>query len=356
MLPPLRSLIGLAAALGLSLSACERRSEGEPGAPAAGGSEAGVVNLYTTRHYDSDQQLYEGFTRATGIRVNRIESNADMLVERMKAEGESSPADVVMMADAGALFRAQNAGLLQPTTSPVLEQRIPASLREAEGRWFGFSRRGRVIVFRKDAAPAPLRADYRDLASPKLKGEVCVRSSDNVYNLSLMAALIERWGRAEALRWARGVTANMARPPQGGDVDQIKAVAAGACDAALVNTYYYIRLARSEDPAERAAAEQTVLVFPDQDGVGAHFNISGAGVAANAPNRGNAVRFLEYLAGEEAQAIFANGNNEYPAVANAPMPEALAPFARFKADPMSVAVYGRRQAEAQAVFDEAGWR
>jgi iron(III) transport system substrate-binding protein len=350
-----RPLLALAAALSLTLAACERSAPQEGAATTAEG-EAQVLNLYTSRHYDSDRQLYDGFTEATGIRVNRIESSADLLVERLKAEGASSPADVIMMADAGALWRAQNAGLLQPTTSPILEQRIPAALREAEGRWFGFSRRGRVIVFRKDAAPAPLRADYRDLASPRLKGEVCVRSSENVYNLSLMAALIERWGRDEALRWARGVAANMARPPQGGDVDQIKAVAAGACDAALVNTYYYIRLARSEDPADRAAAEQTVLVFPDQEGAGTHVNVSGAGVAANAPHRAAAVRFLEYLASDQAQAIFAAGNNEYPAVASAPVPEPLAPFSRFKADPMSVAVYGNRQAEAQAVFDEAGWR
>ena len=341
----------------LLVAACDQRSENAPPAAGAeGASEAQVLNLYTSRHYDSDQQIYDGFTEATGVRVNRIESNADLLIERLRAEGASSPADVVMMADAGALSRAQAAGLLQPTRSPVLEQRIPAQLREAEGRWFGFSRRARGIVFRKDALPAGGKADYRDLASPKLRGEVCVRSSDNAYNLSLMGALIERWGRDAALSWARGVVANMARPPQGGDTDQIKAVAADACDAALVNSYYYIRFARSQDPAERAVAEQTVFVFPDQDGVGAHVNISGGGVAANAPHRTAAVKFLEYLAGDQAQAIFAAGNNEFPAVEGVTVPKAIADVSRFKADPMPVTVYGRRQAEAQAVFDDAGWR
>jgi iron(III) transport system substrate-binding protein len=358
----LRPLSALLAALVLGFSACSREEE----QPAAAGADqvGGVLNLYTARHYDADAQLYDGFERRTGVRVRAISNKAELLVERMRAEGASSPADVVLMADAGALWRAQEAGLLQPVQSAVLDGAIPTELRDPERRWWGFARRARVIVYARDAVPSGSEGGYADLADPRLRSRVCVRSSDNVYNLSTMAALIELWGRPQALEWARGVVRNMARPPQGGDVDQIKAVAAGACDAALVNSYYYIRLARSEDPAERQAAQRTVMVFPQQagpsatppGGAGTLVNISGGGVARHAPNRANAVAFLEYLATPEAQAILAQANNEYPAAKGAPVPEALRPYAGFKAAPLPVAVYGRRQAEAQAVFDEAGWR
>lgn len=337
-----------------SLAACERTT---PEAPAES-SGSGVLNLYTARHYDADEQLYAGFERATGVDIRTIDGGPDLLIQRMKAEGAGSPADVVLMADAGALWRAESAGLLQPIKSETLDERIPANLRDPEGRWFGFARRARVLVYSKAAAPAGGAAAYADLADPKHRGRVCVRSSDNVYNLSTLAALTEQWGRERALAWARGVVANMARPPQGGDVDQIKAVAAGQCDVALVNSYYWIRLARSSDPAEKAAADRTVMIFPEQaDGApGTLVNISGGGVAANAPNRANAVRFLEYLITPEAQAILAEANNEYPAVEGAAVPQALRPYADFRPAALSVAVYGRRQAEAQALFDEAGWR
>lgn len=258
-----RPLPALLAAAVLGLAGCGQ----EGGRPASAGADqvGGVLNLYTARHYDADRQLYDGFERRTGVRVRTIDGNADLLVERMRAEGANSPADVVLMADAGALWRAQEAGLLQPVQSAVLDGAIPAELRDPERRWWGFARRARVLVYSKAAPPpaaatpdaaadtAPDTGDrgYADLASPRLRGRVCVRSSDNVYNLSTMAALIERWGRPRALEWAQGVVRNMARPPQGGDLDQIKAVAAGACDAALVNSYYWIRLARSDDPAER---------------------------------------------------------------------------------------------------------
>jgi iron(III) transport system substrate-binding protein len=238
----------------------------------------------------------------------------------------------------------------------VLNERIPANLRHPEGRWFGFARRARVLVYSKAAAPADGQASYADLAEPRYRGRVCVRSSDNIYNLSTMAALIEVWGRERALVWARGVVANMARQPQGGDVDQIRAVAAGQCDVALANSYYWIRLARSETAGDKAAADATVMVYPEQGAGGALVNISGGGVAAKAPNRANAVRFLEYLSSPEAQAILAEANNEFPAVQGAVVPEGLRPYADFRASTLPVAVYGRRQAEAQAVFDEAGWR
>ncbi|MBW3558459.1 MAG: extracellular solute-binding protein [Proteobacteria bacterium] len=347
-------LAGLAAVLSL-LAACERRPAGT-----AQGAEAssGQLNIYTARHYDADQQLYAGFKEATGIEVRTIDGNPAQLVERMKAEGPASPADVVLMADAGALWRAEDAGLLQPTQSAVLSERIPANLRDPAGRWFGFARRARVLVFSKAVAPPDGQAAYADLADPRFRGRVCVRSSDNVYNLSTLAALTEQWGRDRASAWARGVVANMARPPQGGDIDQIRAVAAGQCDVALANSYYWIRLARSQNPADKAAADRTVMVFPEQaaGAPGALVNISGGGVAANAPNRANAVRFLEYLTSPEAQAILAEANNEYPAVQGAETPQAVRPYADFRPAALPVAVYGRRQAEAQALFDEAGWR
>lgn len=333
------------------------------GLVACGGGEGeksaapnGAINLYTARHYDADRQIYDAFTRKTGIRVNTLELAPDQLIERLKAEGAYSPADVVLMADAGALWRAQAAGLLQPAASAVLEQKIPATLREPTGLWFGFSRRARVIAYDKAAVSPSDVATYESLADPKFRRAVCVRTSDNVYNLSLMAALIEHWGRDKALAWARGVVANFARPPSGGDIDQIRAVGAGACKVALTNTYYYLRVATSADAGDKATAAKVSLSFPGQDGVGTHVNISGGGLAKHAANRDKAVQFLEFLTTDEAQAIFAGANHEYPAVAGVTPPPDVAAYANFKADPMSVEVYGRRQAEAQAVFDQAGWR
>ncbi len=340
----------LAAVLGLA--AC---GQGEQGAETAA-TDGGVVNLYTARHYDSDLMLYENFTEQTGIRINLIEGNADQLLARMQAEGESSPADVFVTADAGALWRVQNAGLLQPTQSETLNAAIPANLRDPEGRWFGFSRRARVVAY-DPAQVQPADVDtYEDLASPRFRGQLCVRSADSVYNLSLVGALIEAWGPERAQAWVEGVVANMARPPEGGDRDQIRAVAAGVCQIALTNSYYFIRLASGDDQADREIAGRLRLGFPSLDGQGAHVNISGGGVAANAPNRENAVRLLEYLASPEAQALVSQHNNEYPASPNVPAPAPVDAYADFQAHPMSVAAYGPRQAEALAMMSAAGWR
>ena len=352
MMSRLPKLLGLCAAL--ILSACGREAEDAPAAAAP--ADAGVLNLYTARHYDSDQLIYDGFKRATGITVRTIQSPPALLVEKMKAEGAASPADVVLMADAGALWRAQEAGLLQPVTTPLLERRIPAHLRDDQGRWWGFARRARVIAYAKDKVRPEEVASYRAVADPKFRGRVCVRNADNIYNLSMMAGFIERWGPEAALQWARGVVANMARPPQGGDIDQIRAVAAGACDVALANSYYFLRLANSDAAEDKAVVGEVAIAFPEQAGTGTLVNISGGGVAAHAPNKANAVKFLEYLASDEAQAIFAGANNEFPAVESVRPPEAVAAYAQFKADPLPVTVYGRRQAEAQAIFDQAGWR
>lgn len=329
------------------------------GAPSAHSAEAGAgeVNVYSSRHYQSDEKLYAGFTEETGIKVNRIEGTDDALIERIRNEGANSPADVLITVDAGRLWRAEQAGILQPVSSKMLNERIPGNLRDPSVHWFGFSQRARVIVYNKakvDDPKALIR--YEDLADPRWKGRVCIRSGSNIYNLSLMSALIEELGEEPAQRWAEGVVANFARPPQGGDTDQIKAVAAGECDVALVNTYYFVRLMRSNDPADQAIAGKLAVVFPNQPDRGTHVNISGAGVARNAPNKDQAVRFLEYLASDEAQRYFAEGNNEYPVVAGIEANEALLSLGSFKIDPINVAVYGKNQAQAQKIFDRAGWK
>jgi len=335
----------------LALTACGSK-DAEKGAAAT----AGVINLYTARHYDADEQLYSAFTKKTGISVKRIELAPDQLVERMKAEGEYSPADVILMADAGALWRAQAAGLFQPIKTATLSERIPASLHEPTGLWWGFSRRARVIAYDRASVKPEDVATYAALADPKFRKAVCVRPSDNVYNLSLMGAFIERWGRDKALAWAKGVVDNFARPPQAGDIDQIRAIAAGACKVTLTNTYYYLRIATSQNAGDRAVAAKVALAFPDDGGFGTHVNVSGGGVAAHAPNKDNAVQFLDFLASDEAQHIFAGANHEFPAVETVEPPADVAAIASFKADPMSVAIYGQRQGEAQAVYEQAGWR
>lgn len=319
-------------------------------------ADAGVVNLYTARHYDSDLRLYETFTEQTGIRVNRIEGNADQLIARMTSEGDASPADVFIAADAGALWRAQEAALFQPANSTTLQTAIPANLRDPEGRWFGLNRRARIVAY-DSARVRPEEIDtYEDLASPRFRDRLCVRSADSVYNLSLVGALIEAWGPEKTGEWVRGVVANMARPPEGGDRDQIRAVGAGVCEIALTNSYYYIRLASGDDEGDREITQRVRLAFPSLDGRGAHVNISGGGVAANAPNRENAVRLLEFLGSAEAQTMVSAANNEFPASPDVPAPAPVDAYADFTAHPMPVSAYGPRQAEAQSLMSAAGWR
>ncbi len=316
-----------------------------------------VLNLYSSRHYQTDEALYTGFTQNTGIRIHRIEAPEDALIERLRNEGASSPADVLVTVDAGRLWRAEQAGLLQPVKSAELDRRIPAHLRHPDGLWFGFSTRARVIVLNKEAVrPGEIRS-YEDLAATKWKGKVCMRSSSSIYNLSLGAALIAHLGEQKTEDWARGVSANFARSPKGGDTDQIKAVAAGECALTLANTYYYARLARSHKADERDAVAKTAVVWPNQDGRGTHINISGAGVLKHAPHRAEAIRFLEYLASDEAQRYFADGNNEYPAVATTKTDNpALAALGTFTPDTLNVSTLGRNQPAAQKVYDRAGWR
>jgi len=314
-----------------------------------------VVNLYSSRHYQTDEALYNNFTRQTGIRINRIEGTEDALLERLKNEGPNSPADVLITVDVARLWRAQQMNLLQPVKSAVLDQRIPAHLREPGGHWFGFSKRARVIVYNKQAVnPADVQS-YEDLADPRMKGKVCTRSLGHVYNLSLMSALIDNLGEAKAQEWAQGIKTNLAREPKGGDTDQIKSVAAGECQVAISNTYYYVRLSSSKKPDEQAVSQKVGVIFPNQKSFGTHINISGGGLLRHAPNRENAIRFLEYLASDEAQSYFANGNNEWPAVPGIRLDNpALASLGRFKEDRLNVGTLGKNQPLAQKIFNVAG--
>lgn len=316
-----------------------------------------VLNLYSSRHYQTDEALYAGFTKQTGIRINRIEAAEDPLIERIRSEGERSPADVLVTVDAGRLWRAEQLGLFQPVKSAVLESRIPENFREPGGRWFGFSLRARVIAYNKSKVRPGEIATYEDLADPKWKGRVCMRSSSNIYNLSLMGALINHLGEQKAEQWARGVHANLAQQPKGGDTDQLKAVASGACDVTISNQYYYARLARSSKPDEREVAGKLGVLFPNQGTTGTHVNVSGAGVMKNAPNREAAIKFLEYLASDEAQRYFAEGNNEWPVVAGVELDNpVLASFGDFKRDRINVAVLGRNQPSSQKIYDRVAWK
>ena len=322
----------------------------------ASGAAAQEVNLYSSRHYDTDVALYEAFTEQTGIAVNLIEGDADQLIERIKAEGRNSPADVLITVDAGRLWRAEQAGLLQPVSSPVLERAIPAALRHPEGKWFGLSQRLRGIVYAKERVDPSELTSYEDLADPKWQGRVCIRSSTNVYNQSLVASMIEANGVEATEAWAQGLVDSLARPPQGGDTDQIQAVAAGECDVAVVNHYYLVRLMESDAAEDRAVADQVGIVFPNQDGRGAHANVSGAGVVATAPNKENAVKFLEYLTTPEAQTYFAQGNYEFPVVDGVKLDPVLEQWGEIRTDAINAAKLGENNPEAVKLMDRVGWK
>ncbi len=320
-------------------------------------AQTNILNLYSSRHYQTDEALYANFIKQAGIKLNRIEAGEDPLIERLRNEGAASPADVLVTVDAGRLWRAEQLGLFQAIESKTLQSRLPAHLRAANHQWFGFSTRARVIVYNKIQVNAADVQNYEDLANPKLKGKVCTRSGSHVYNLSLMSALIEHWGEDKAEAWARAVVTNFARSPKGGDTDQITAVASGECGVALANTYYYARLLASEKPADRKLMENVVLVWPNQKSFGTHVNVSGAGVLKHAPHKAAAIRYLEYLASDAAQSYFASGNNEWPAVSTASLNNrTLESMGKFKADTLNVSALGKNQPAAQKIFDRAGFK
>ncbi|MEQ8412210.1 MAG: Fe(3+) ABC transporter substrate-binding protein [Erythrobacter sp.] len=338
----------LAGALALSLAACSQSGEG----PSPG--DNGEVNIYSSRHYDTDLRLYEDFSEQTGIKVNRIEAGADALIEKIVSEGEFSPADLLVTVDAGRLWRAEEAGILDPVDSEVLAKRLPANLRHPDGLWFGLSTRARVIIYDASQGRPEGLETYADLADPKFRGDICVRSSSNIYNISLLSSIVAHKGEGAAEQWAQGVVANFARAPQGNDTSQIEAVAAGECRLSIVNTYYLARYAGG-DEAERAMFDKVGVIFPNQDSTGTHVNVSGAGVVKGAPNRANAIRFLEYLTSDSAQRYFADGNNEYPAVAGLEATSTVERLGEFRADELDVAQIGENQRTAVEIFDRAGW-
>ncbi|MEM1051122.1 MAG: Fe(3+) ABC transporter substrate-binding protein [Pseudomonadota bacterium] len=334
----------LGSLMALTVTACAETEE----TPVA---DNGQVNIYSSRHYDTDLALYEDFTRETGIKVNRIEASADALIERITSEGEFSPADLLITVDAGRLWRAEEAGVLSAVESEVLAERLPEHLRHPDGLWFGLSTRARVIIYNKAAGVPEGLDSYANLADSAWKGDICIRSSSNIYNISLLSSIIVHQGVEAAEEWAAGVVANFARPPQGNDTSQIESVAAGECRISVVNSYYLARYAESD------VLDAIGVIFPDQgEGEnGAHVNVSGAGVTASAPNRENAIAFLEYLTSDSAQSYFANGNNEYPAVLGIEATAPIQALGEFRADTLNASAIGAGQAEAVQIFDRVGW-
>ena len=324
-----------------------------PALAAAAGNE---VNIYHSRHYTTDTGLWEGFTEKTGIKVNVINADHDQLIQRILQEGENSPADVLITVDAGRLAFAADKNIFAPVSSPVLEQTVPAYLRDPKNLWFGLAYRARIIVYHKDRVDPSELSTYEALAGPAFKGRLLVRSGTSTYNLGLMGALIDVDGVERAEAWARGIVANMARAPEGGDTDQIKAVAAGLGDLALANHYYFARLAGSANPQDQAVVQNLRVFFPSLGDRGTHINISGAGVIRTAKNRDNAIRLLEYLVTPEAQAYFANVAFEYPVNAAVPPNPILASWGPFKQDRLNPAVYASNSAEAANIMDRVGWK
>ncbi|MEM7545193.1 MAG: extracellular solute-binding protein [Pseudomonadota bacterium] len=319
-------------------------------------ADAGELNLYSSRHYDTDERLYSDFTAATGIKVNRIEGKADELIARMEAEGANSPVDVFLTVDTVRITRAKELGLLQPVDSEILEAKIPGYLQDADNEWFSFSQRARILFYDKTDVANPPQT-YQDLAKPEYAGQVCIRSSSNVYTQNITAALIAHLGEEAIGDWAKAVVGNFARDPQGGDTDQLRGIASGECDIAMSNTYYYARALRKGDKTMTADDLANIgWVFPNQNSIGAHMNISGGGVAKNAPNKENAVKFLEYLASEQAQEYFSAGNDEYPAVPGVGLSSSVAELGIFRPDTIELSKIAGSIDEAQKVLNEAGWK
>ncbi|HEY0972543.1 MAG TPA: Fe(3+) ABC transporter substrate-binding protein [Gemmatimonadales bacterium] len=348
------ALLAAACSGGADASADSTATGGATGGPTAG--SAGVVNVYSHRHYDADREIFRRFTEQTGIDVNVVTASADELITRLENEGAGSPADVLITVDAGRLHRAKSRGLLQPVESELLDANIPGHLRDRDRQWFGLTQRARILVHHASRVRPSELSTYEALAEPEWEKRLLVRSSSNVYNQSLLASVIAHDGAAAAERWAAGIVRGLARAPSGGDTDQIKAVAAGVGDVAVVNSYYLARLIDSESPEDRRVAEQVRPFFPDQDGRGTHVNVSGAGVTRHAPNRENAIRFIEFLSGDEAQRLFAESNGEYPVKPGVPWSPTLQAWGEFRADTLDLTRLGELNDEAVRIADRAGWR
>ena len=329
--------------------------------PVAAWAQGQTLNIYSARHYQTDEALYADFTKSTGIQINRVDADDAGILARLKSEGSATPADLIFLVDAARLWRAEVDGLFQPVNSRLLKEKIPAHLRGKEeagaSQWFGFSTRARVIVYNKQSVNPGVIENYESLAASVNKGKVCTRSGSHPYNLSLFGAVMEHMGEASTKQWLAGVVSNMARAPKGGDTDQIRAVASGECQIALTNTYYLARLMRSEKEGDRATMEKIAIVFPNQKSWGTHVNISGAGVAKHAKNREAAIKFLEYLTGDSAQRYFADGNNEWPVVTSLKFSNpALEQMGKFKSETIPSSVVGLNQIKVQRLLDQVGYK
>jgi len=317
---------------------------------------SGEVNVYSHRHYDTDKQLFKMFEEKSGIKVNVVKAKASALIKRMVSEGKNSPADVLITVDAGRLFQAKSKGILQSVNSDTLNKNIPANLRDTDNQWFGLTKRARVALLSSAESRSGVIKTYEDLADPKNKGKVVIRSSSNIYNQSLMAAVIEHHGEEYALSWAKGVVANMARKPKGNDRAQVVAVANGIGSVAIANTYYIGKMVHNKKKAQREAIKKVNVFFPTFKNGGTHVNVSGAGVAKFAPNKANAVKFIEFLSSADAQELFAKGNYEYPVLAGVSSSKLVSSWGTFKSDTISMNALGQNNKAAIKIFDKAGWK
>ena len=331
----------------------------------AASAQQQVLNLYSARHYSTDEALYNDFTKATGIKINRVDADDAGILARLKAEGSASPADVILLVDAARLYRGEVDGLFQPIKSKMLEDTIPTNLHSkpaADGgiSWFGLSTRARVIVYNKAKVNKDDVDTYEELADPKNKGKVCIRSGSHPYNLSLFGAITEHLGAEKTEAWLKGVVANLARDPKGGDTDQIKAVASGECEIGVTNSYYLARLMRSSKPEDIAVASKVGVVFPNQQSWGTHMNIAGGAVAKYAKHPENAVKFMEYLASPTAQNYFANGNNEWPTAKGLdidnPALKAMTGGTPFKSETIPISAVGANVTKVQQMLDRVGFK
>ena len=319
------------------------------------GSDQEQLTLYTHRHYDADKEIFEKFEKDTGIKINVVKASADELIQKMESEGDQSPADLLITVDAGRLVRAKSKGLLQSAESEVLKKSIPAHLRDSENQWFGLTKRARIIAYDKNKVKADDLSTYEALKDPKWKGKILIRPSSNIYNQSLLASIIANDGKEKAKEWAAGIVNNLARTPKGNDRDQVKAILAGEGELAVVNTYYLGKLLNSKDSTEVDAGKAVSIFFPNQDGRGTHINVSGIGIAKNAPNKEDAIKFIEYLVSKEIQEKFAEANFEYPVNPEAQISELLKSWGEFKEDSLVLSKLGELNKDAVVIFDEVKW-
>ncbi|MFP4286971.1 MAG: Fe(3+) ABC transporter substrate-binding protein [Candidatus Izemoplasmataceae bacterium] len=339
-------LLTIISVLLFTLSACQFGNTAE---------DDNVITVYSERHYETDRDLFDKFEEETGIRVNLVRDGADQLITKLENEGEDSPADLLIIADAGRLHRAKTKDLLQPVSSELLEENVPSNYRDVDGTWFGLTKRARVIVYHPDRVDASELSTYEALTDEKWEGRIVVRTSANIYNQSLMASFVEVMGEAGARNFAEGLVQNFARTPQGNDRDQAKALLEGVADIAIMNTYYMGLLKYSADAYEREVADTLEVFFPNQDTTGTHVNVSAAGVTKHAPNKEGAIALLEFLTSEEAQSVYANANYEYPVNESVEPHEYLASLGSFKAQDISLSLLGVNQALATTIMDEEGW-